>query len=221
MKTKKHLQFIVKNFLSWVLIILWWISAIYWVIAFESWLSTIPSESWFKSGGSQILSIASGWGFDRTTDSLEALSNKISANETKIDTVDTKVDWISWGWVSWAGYTAAYQWYAIWWTKWFATKCNTAYSWSKPMSYQDWIDLWTEYPSTQNARLIDWSYSSYYSSNPYQFSKDWNDIDVSSWQYPMCGWWSGDYRWPYIHASNWDIYISGCTSSLRLPCVYK
>ncbi len=72
-----------------------WIIMILWVSAFDSFLTTTPWTAWNQSFGSLILSKASGWGFDRTTDSLEALSEKMVSMDAKIDAIPTS----TWGWV--------------------------------------------------------------------------------------------------------------------------
>ncbi len=58
-------------FTVWILVVLLSVSA------FDSYLTTTPWDSWNQSLGSMILSIAPGWGFNRTTDSLEAIRDKI------------------------------------------------------------------------------------------------------------------------------------------------
>lgn len=179
-----------------------------------------------------ILSKLTSGGFDRTTDSLEALSDKISAIETKVDTIDTVVDNLpTSSWVSWAGYTSNYNWDMDW-SYWMNEKCNTAYPWSKAMTYQDWIDLWTDYPNTKNAWIIDGMDTigelDDLTTNNYAITKDWNDYELFSGRDCMsinCNWWnsySSTFKWAYVSYNNKSLYITGCNiTNVPIPCVYK
>ena len=197
------IKIIVKGLLTGFSIAIWILLIVFWVTAFET-LWTTPWTVWNQSLWSQILSKLSAWWFDRTTDSLEAISDKI--------------DWIWSGWVTWAWYTTvSYNW-AMWGSYWMNTKCDTDYSWSKAMTYDDWLDLWVSYPNTSTAWIIDWSFL----NGNYQASKDWLGFPWNA--NVMCISWtstnSGHY-WPNFDIATWRITALTCNTTHKIPCVYK
>ncbi len=201
---KKILNSAWKSIFTGSMFTVWILVVLLWVYAFESWLSTIPSESWFKSGGSQILSKLSTWWFNRTTDSLEAISDKVDA---------------IWGWVTWVWYTSSTNSWNMGYTKWMIDKCDSYSSWSVPMTYQDMLDLWKNYPYTEDAWIIDGSYA----SNAIQFTKDGYSLSSTSANQPICNWWSqnsNSYMWPRIR-TNWYMMLSSCDVNYKIPCVFK
>jgi len=70
-----------RGLLTWAMIVLGWIIMIFWVFAFES-LTTTPWATGNQSFGSQILSKLPSGGFNRATDSLQAIRQKLDTLPT-------------------------------------------------------------------------------------------------------------------------------------------
>jgi len=192
---KKIMRYFWDRILTWVLISVWIIITILWVSAFES-LTTTPWSTGNQSLGSQILSKLPSGGFNRSTDSLQAIRQKL-------DTLPT-----TWWWVRWAGYTTnSYNW-NLWWLKWANIKCDTDYPWSHFASADEIMKLWNTYP---------WSASSWVSSGvKYLPSVVWfNSVN--------CNWYINNVYSGYSVSitvnTNW-FAILYCNSSLKLACVY-
>ena len=183
--------------------------------------------AWFSVLGVYAALSTVSSGDPLTATSWNEMVSKLTSLNTNNDDlvtksyVDSQVSANS-SWVEFAGYTTATYNANMWGIKGMMSNCNADYSWSTACTYSDILKLWSQYPWSENAWLIDWAYAAATSSSYYMlYTEDWNSSRYINQSYePMCYWWrspSTNSYAPFL-STTWRIELGWCTTNYKIPC---
>ena len=126
--------------------------------------------------------------------------------------------------LSFAGYTSSAYNGNMWGIKWMNQKCNAQYTGSRVCGYDDVVQLWVDYPWTENV-WIPWAIVSsvqyyYDSNNTTHYTKDGSNVTIGASRFPTCGIFNNSnsaFVWTLLNTTT-IVSFPTCNNANKLAC---